>query len=141
MSYRRFRQANHRRRPLEFVGVGFLAVSSGGDFSDGMGNGLFGASPEGNVFVDDVDVVPFMEGLSVGVIEFVVEHCSTPVFHSVFEGCNGEDYDYWDGAEAGIRCAEDGEYLQELGGPDWKENANKDAGLRGEWRTERGRYL
>jgi len=94
------------------VWIEVLAVSSGGDLSDGAGNGLFGASPEGNVFVDDVDVVPFMEGFSAGVIEFVVEDCSTPVFHGVFEGCCCEDYDYWDGTKAGIRCAENGEYLQ-----------------------------
>ena len=89
-----------------------LALSFGGDLPDGAGNGLFCASPEGNVFVDDVDVVPLMEGFSVGVIEFVVEDCSPPVFHGVFDGCGGEDYDYWDSAEAGIRCAENGEYLQ-----------------------------
>jgi hypothetical protein len=93
------------------MGVLFDALASCRDHADGAGGCFFSASPEGDVFVDDVDVVPVVEGLCAGVVEFVVEDCSAPVFHCVFEACYDEDYDYRNGSEAGIRCAENGEYL------------------------------
>src|SRR5271170_4980580 len=64
------------------------------------------------MFVDDVDVVPFVEGFCVSIVEFVVEDCATPVFHCIFKCCDGENYNNWNCSKTRIRCAKDGEYLQ-----------------------------
>jgi len=63
----------------------FNALSSSAEESDCSGCGFFDTSPERDVFFDDVDVVPFVEGFGFCVVEFVVEDGSTPVFHGIFE--------------------------------------------------------
>jgi hypothetical protein len=71
----------------------FEALATGADEADKSGSGLFDASPEGNVFVNDVDIVPLGERLCACVVEFAVEDSATPVFHCIFECGDGEDDD------------------------------------------------
>lgn len=54
------------------------------------------------MFIDHVDIVPFVECPCLGIVEFIVEDCSTPIFHSIFKCCDNEDYNDRDSAKTRI---------------------------------------
>ena len=63
------------------------------------------------MFIDDIDIMPVVEGLCACIVEFIVKDCTPPVLHCVFEGCDSEDYNNGNGSQTRIRCAKDGKYL------------------------------
>ncbi len=75
---------------------------------------LFHASPNGNVIVRRVDILPVDQAVYRRVIEFGVQHRSTPIFYSIFNSRDGKDKDQGYGAETRIRSSEYGENLYTL---------------------------
>ena len=105
-------QSDYSGASFKFVRIMFYPLSSSADTTDEPRSGLFESPPQGNTFFYEIDIVPFMECFCSSVVEFIVENCSSPIFHRVFERGDCEDYNYRNSAETRIRCAENRKYLE-----------------------------
>ena len=63
------------------------------------------------MFVDYVDIVPFVKGFGVGIVEFVVENGSSPIFHCIFECCYRQNNEDGYSSKTRIWVSENGKYL------------------------------
>lgn len=77
--------------------------------------GLLDASPQRNVVLLHVDIVPSSQTVNGSVIELDIECGSTVVFNCIFDCSNGDDENQGHRAEAWIFTSEDGEELEEVG--------------------------
>ncbi len=70
------------------------------------GIGFLEPSPQGDIVVRNVDVVPVAQPMHRGVVQFVVEDCPAPIFNRILHCGKEKDDDQWDRAEPRVRITE-----------------------------------
>lgn len=57
------------------------------------------STPQRDIVFDRIHVVPVDQAVDRGIVDFVIDYCTSPILNRIFDGCNYHDDDQGDRVE------------------------------------------